>query len=148
VIETLRTIDDSYPYFRGLVCELGFDYVTLPYRQPKRQRGLSKNRFYQLYDIGMLGLTGHSKVPLRVATILGFLLSLASFCLAVLYLIAKLLFWYRFPAGSAPILIGMFAFFSVQLFFTGLLGEYIIAILTQVQKRPLVVERERVNFKE
>lgn len=145
VIEVLRRIDDPYPYFRGLVCEIGFDVIQLPYVQPRRKRGISKNNFYTLYDIAMLGVTSHSKVPLRLATIAGFLLSGVSLLVSLVYLLLKLLFWNEFAMGSAPILIGLFFFSSVQLFFIGLLGEYVGAILTYVQKRPLVVEKERIG---
>jgi glycosyltransferase involved in cell wall biosynthesis len=145
VIEILRKIDDPYPYFRGLVCEIGFDVIQLPYVQPRRKRGISKNNFYTLYDIAMLGITSHSKVPLRLATIGGFLLSGFSLLVSLVYLVLKLLFWNEFSIGSAPILIGVFFFSSVQLFFIGLLGEYVGAILTYVQKRPLVIEKERIG---
>ncbi|AOK58425.1 glycosyltransferase family 2 protein [Burkholderia ubonensis] len=148
VIEILRQIDDPYPYFRGLVCEIGFDVVQIPYVQPRRARGISKNNFYTLYDIAMLGITSHSKVPLRLATIAGFFLSGLSLCISLVYLIWKLLYWNSFSMGSAPLLIGLFFFSSVQLFFIGLLGEYVGAILTYAQKRPLVVERERIHSDE
>lgn len=144
VIEIIRQIDDPYPYFRGLICEIGFDAIQIPYVQPRRKRGISKNNFYTLYDIAMLGITSHSKVPLRLATIAGFFLSGVSLCVSVVYMILKLLYWNSFVMGSAPLLIGLFFFSSVQLFFIGLLGEYVGAILTYAQKRPLVVERERI----
>lgn len=146
VIDYIRKLDDPYPYFRGLIAEVGYDYATIPYVQPKRVRGITKNNFYTLYDIAMLGITSHSKVPLRIATMAGFALSGVSLLIATGYLIAKLLYWDSFSLGSAPILIGIFFFASVQLFFIGILGEYIGAIHTQVLKRPLVVEKERVNF--
>ncbi len=146
VIEIIRKIDDPYPYFRGLICEIGFDVVQLPYVQPRRKRGISKNNFYTLYDIAMLGITSHSKAPLRLATIAGFALSAISLCVSLVYLALKLIYWNRFSIGSAPMLIGLFFFSSVQLFFIGLLGEYVGAILTYAQKRPLVIERERINF--
>lgn len=148
VIEVLREIDDPYPYFRGLVCEIGFEVKQIPYVQPRRKRGISKNNFYTLYDIAMLGITSHSKVPLRLAAIGGFLLSGISLLISFVYLVLKLLFWNSFSMGSAPMLIGLFFFSSVQLFFIGLLGEYVGAILTYAQKRPLVVERERINSSE
>lgn len=145
VIEIIRQIDDPYPYFRGLVCEIGFDAMQIPYVQPRRKRGISKNNFYTLYDIAMLGITSHSKVPLRLATIAGFGLSGLSLCVSIIYAVLKLLFWNSFVIGSAPMLIGLFFFSSVQLFFIGLLGEYVGAILTYSQKRPLVVEKERIG---
>jgi glycosyltransferase involved in cell wall biosynthesis len=132
IIKVLRTIEDPYPYFRGLVLEVGPEPTLVPYHQEARKRGISKNNFYTLYDIAMLGITSHSKVPIRIATMLGFLLSGLGFLISLSYLIAKLLFWDTFPAGMAPILIGGFTFLSVQLFFIGLLGEYIASIHTIV----------------
>ena len=146
VIEELRKIDDPYPYFRGLVSDIGFPSHEIEYTQPTRKRGISKNNFYTLYDIAMLGITNHSKVPLRLATMLGFAMAIASFLIAMGYLVAKLVFWDQFSLGTAPLIIGLFFLGSVQLFFIGIIGEYIGAIYTQVQKRPLVVEKERINF--
>ena len=146
VLDVLRRIDDPYPYFRGLVSEVGFEAIQIPYNQPRRQRGITKNNFYTLYDIAMLGITSHSRVPLRLATMLGFALSGFSLFVSLIYLLLKLFFWEQFSMGTAPVLIGVFFFASVQLFFIGLLGEYVGAILTHVMKRPLVVERERINF--
>lgn len=146
VVQILRKIQDPYPYFRGLVCEIGFPIATVPFKQPRRKRGITKNNFYTLYDNAILGITNHSKLPLRMMTIGGFGLSLLSFATALGFLIAKLLFWNSFQLGIAPILIGMFFFFAIQMFFLGLLGEYIGAIYTHVRRVPLVVELERVNF--
>jgi glycosyltransferase involved in cell wall biosynthesis len=146
VIEAFRALDEPYPYVRGLICELGFPVVRIPYEQPRRIRGITNNNFYTLYDLAMLGITSHSKVPLRLATMFGFAASAVSFLIGVAYLLAKLIFWYEFPFGLAPVMIGMFFFSSVQLFFIGVIGEYIGAIHTRVSKRPLVVERERINF--
>jgi hypothetical protein len=146
VIEALRRIDDPYPYFRGLIADMGYAHAEVPYVQPLRKRGITKNNFYALYDMAMLGITSHSKVPLRLATMAGFSLSAVSLLIALGYLVLKLTQWEQMSFGMAPILIGFFFFASVQLFFIGLLGEYILQIHTQVQKRPLVVERERINF--
>lgn len=146
VLDVLRAIDDPYPYLRGLVSEVGFEPVQIPYTQPRRARGITKNNFYSLYDFAMLGITSHSRVPLRLATMAGFALSGLSLLVSAIYLLVKLLFWNSFSLGLAPILIGVFFFASVQLFFIGLLGEYVGAILTHVAKRPLVVERERINY--
>ena len=146
VLDILRRIDDPYPYFRGLIADIGLDICKIPYRQPKRIRGITKNNFYTLYDIAMLGITNHSKIPLRIATMAGFVMSGGSLLIAFCYLVAKLLFWYQYPAGAVPILISLFFFSSVQLFFIGIIGEYVGAIHTQVQKRPLVIEEERINF--
>jgi glycosyltransferase involved in cell wall biosynthesis len=146
VMEVIKNIGDCYPYLRGLVSELGYPTSKLYFTQAARKRGISKNNFYTLYDIAMLGITSHTKVPLRVATIFGFFASFVSLVLGAGFVIAKLLFWDYFPLGVAPILVGMFGFFSVQLFFLGLLGEYILAMHQQILKRPTVVERERLNF--
>jgi hypothetical protein len=146
VIDLIREIDDPYPYFRGLIAYLGYPRAEVPYVQPLRTRGVTKNNFYALYDMAMLGITSHSKLPLRLATMGGFALSAISLLMACIYLTLKLLYWNDFSFGLAPILIGFFFFASVQLFFIGLLGEYIAAIHTQVLHRPLAVERERVNF--
>jgi glycosyltransferase involved in cell wall biosynthesis len=146
VIEILRHIDDPYPYFRGLLCEIGFERAVVLYNQPVRKRGFTKNNFYTLYDLAMLGITNHSKVPLRLATMTGFAVAMLSLLFAVGYFIYKLIFWYSFSVGIAPLVIGLFFFSSVQLFFIGIIGEYIGSIHTQVLKRPLVIEKERINF--
>jgi len=146
VIDLLRDLDDPDPYLRGIICELGFTIAQIPFVQPVRKRGFSKLNLYALYDIAMLGVTGFSKIPLRLATMFGFGGSLVCLLVAVAYLIYKLLFWHSFTVGVAPMVIGLFFFASVNLFFIGILGEYIGAIHTQVRKRPLVVERERINF--
>lgn len=146
VIKILRQIDDPNPYFRGLLCEIGYPIAQVPFRQPKRRSGITKNNFYTLYDIALLGITNHSKVPLRLMSMGGFLLSFLSLLVALGFLIAKLLFWNSFQLGTAPILIGIFFFGAIQLFFTGVLGEYIASIHTQVRKMPLVTEVERINF--
>ncbi len=146
VIEAFRALDDPYPYVRGLICELGYPVARVPYEQPRRLRGVTKNNFYTLYDLAMLGITSHSKVPLRLAAMLGFAASLASFCAGMVYLLYKLIFWQRFALGVAPVVIGLFFLGSVQLFFIGIIGEYLGAIHTRVTKRPLVVEKERIGF--
>jgi len=146
IIDYCRQLHDPYPYFRGLISEIGLPVSIVKYRQPKRMRGFSKNNLYTLYDMAMLGITNHSKVPLRLATLSGFLLSIFSFLVGMGYLVYKLLFWERFTLGIAPALIGLFFFCSVILFFIGILGEYIGAIHTQILRRPLVVEKERINF--
>jgi glycosyltransferase involved in cell wall biosynthesis len=145
-IDIVAEMDDPYPYFRGLVSEIGFPMAKIPYHQPARKRGITSNNFYRLYDMAMLGITNHSKVPLRLATMLGFAVSLVSLLIALGYLIFKLLYWNSFSLGLAPLEVGLFFFGSVQLFFIGILGEYIGAIHTQVLKRPHVVELERINF--
>lgn len=146
IVEQLRRIDDPYPYFRGMVADLGYQIATIPFAQPLRTRGITKNNFYILYDLAMLGITNHSKVPLRLATMSGFLLALMSIGVALLYLIRKLLYWQTFELGLAPLTVGLFFFSSVQLIFIGILGEYLGSIHTQVMKRPLVIEAERLNF--
>jgi polyisoprenyl-phosphate glycosyltransferase len=145
-VAVLRRLPDPYPYFRGIVAELGFRYATVPYTQPSRTRGVTKNNAYALYDIGIQGIVNHSKIPLRLATIVGFCSSVGSLAAAVVYFAMKMLFWYNLPIGIAPLIIGLFGIASVQLFFLGVLGEYIGSIHTQVRNRPLVVEAERINF--
>ena len=146
VLDHLRKIEDPYPYLRGLVCELGYEIKTIEFIQPRRLRGLSKNNFYSLYDIAMLGVVSHSKVPIRFVAFLGFVFGLMSVLAAVIFLALKLMFWESFPIGIAPTIIGIFFLFGVQLFFIGVIGEYIGSIHTYVQRRPIVVEKERINF--
>ncbi|MDD5579600.1 MAG: glycosyltransferase family 2 protein [Methylobacter sp.] len=146
VVDILRSIQDPYPYFRGLLCEIGFPIALVPFKQPRRRGGITKNNFYTLYDIAMLGITNHSKVPLRLMAISGFLLSFLSLLVALIFFIAKLVYWDSFQLGTAPLLIGVFFFGAIQAFFIGVLGEYIGSIHTQVRNLPLVVEIERVNF--
>lgn len=146
IMDHCRNMQDPYPYFRGMISEIGLPIVEIPYRQPLRKKGVTKNNFYTLYDIAILGMTNYSRIPLRLASFVGFLMSIISFFLAAGYFIYKLLFWASVPFGTAPLIIGLFFFASVQLFFIGILGEYIGAIYTQVLNRPLVVEKERINF--
>jgi glycosyltransferase involved in cell wall biosynthesis len=146
VIETIRPLGEQYPYFRGLIAELGFERAEIKYTQPARKRGITKNNFYTLYDLAMLGITHHSKIPLRLATMLGFASAFISLLVAFFYLIYKLIFWSSFTLGLAPLVVGLFFFASVQLFFLGIVGEYVGAIYTQTIKRPLVIEKERINF--
>lgn len=146
VIEDIRQINDPYPYFRGLICDLGYDRALIPFTQPARKRGFSKSNLYTLWDMAMLGITNHSKVPLRLATFGGLMVAGLSFLVAVGYLIYKLRYWDSFQAGLAPLVIGIFFIGAVQLVFVGLLGEYIGSIHTQILRRPLVIEKERINF--
>ena len=145
-MDVLRGIDDPYPYFRGLVAELGFERAEVPFVQPKRERGRTHNNFYTLYDMAMLGFVNHSKLPLRLASFLGFGTAIVSLIVAIAYFIYKLVYWDSFSVGQAPLVIGLFFFSAVQLFFIGIIGEYVGAIHTQVRKRPLVIEKERINF--
>ena len=145
-VAVLRRLPDPYPYFRGIVAELGFRYATVPYTQPHRTRGITKNNLYTLYDLGVQGIVNHSRIPLRLATIVGFISSVLSLFAALVYFVMKMLFWYDLPIGVAPVIIGLFCVASVQLFFLGVLGEYVGSIYTQVRNRPLVVEEERINF--
>ena len=145
-IDVLRKLDDPTPYLRGIVAELGFTRKEIPYEQQQRKFGKTKNNFFSLYDVGMLGITSYTKIILRLATFIGFFVGVISFFLSIIYLILKLIYWDSYPAGTAPIL--MFFLGSLQLFFIGILGEYIMNINTKVLKRPLVVEEERINFDE
>ncbi len=146
IIDIARTIDDPYPYFRGLICEIGFEQAIVPFVQPNRKHGKTKNNFYTLYDNAMIGIIKHSKLPLRLASFIGSTLSLVSLLIAIFYFVYKLIFWESFSVGQAPLVIGLFFFSSVQLFFIGVLGEYIGAIYTRINKKPLVIEKERINF--
>jgi len=148
VIEIIRGFDDPYPYGRGMIAEIGLPYVTIPYDQPLRKSGITKNNIYSLLDLAILGITSYSKVPLRVATIAGFILSALSLMVAFLFLVLKLCFWYSLPAGYAPAVIGVFFLGSAQIFLIGLLGEYVGAILTQVRRRPLVTEAFRMGWRQ
>jgi glycosyltransferase involved in cell wall biosynthesis len=146
IIDFMREFDDPYPFFRGLIAEIGFKAAKIPYTQPARPRGISKNNFYTLYDMGILGIINNSKVPLRIATFLGFSLSFVSFMTAIVYTIIKLFNWESMPLGIAPLIIGGAFMFGIVLFFLGIIGEYIGAIYTQILKRPRVFESERINF--
>jgi len=145
-IQVLRELDDPVPFLRGIVAELGFKRKEIPYEQPRRRAGTTSNNLYRLYDAAMLSITSYTKVGLRLATFAGAALAGLSMLIAVIYLVLKILYWDRFPAGMAPILIGMLFLGSIQIFFIGLIGEYILTINQRAMKRPLVVEEERLNF--
>jgi glycosyltransferase involved in cell wall biosynthesis len=146
VINELKKIQDPYPYFRGLISELGFKIDIVEYHQPLRRNGISKMKFFDLYDIAILGIVKHSKAPLRLITVIGFIASILSLIVAAGYLIAKLMFWNNFSAGVAPLVIGIFGVGSLQIFLLGLIGEYVGVILTQARNLPHVFEKERINF--
>jgi glycosyltransferase involved in cell wall biosynthesis len=146
VVEVIKSFADPYPYFRGMIAEAGFRHYDIPYHQPARKRGFTKNNFYALYDMAMLAITNLSKVPLRLVTFSGFAGALISILVSLGYLVYKLIFWSRFSVGIAPLVIGVFFILSLQMLFLGFIGEYIGTIHTMVQNRPLVVEQERVNF--
>jgi polyisoprenyl-phosphate glycosyltransferase len=145
-IEVLRSLKDPTPYFRGIVAELGYKRKDIEYEQQRRRAGKTHNNWYTLYDYAMLSFTSYTKIGLRLATIIGSILALLSALIALVYLILKLIYWDRFPAGMAPLLIGIFLLGSVQIFFIGFVGEYIMSINTRLMNRPLVIEEERLNF--
>ena len=145
-IDILRNLGDPIPFLRGIVAELGPMRKEIPYKQAKRRAGHTHNNWYTLYDAAMLSFTSYTKVGLRLAVLMGFIFSALTMIVAFVYFIAKLLFWNQFQAGMAPIVIGMFFLGSVQLFFLGLLGEYILSINRRVMNRPLVVEEKRINY--
>jgi len=145
-IEVLRGLNDPTPFLRGIVAELGYKRKEIPYEQPERRAGKTHNNFYKLYDAAMLSVTSYTKVGLRLATIFGAFCGVVSILVALVYLVMKLIWWDRFPAGMAPLLIGMMFLGSVQIFFIGLVGEYVLSINQRVMKRPLVIEEERINF--
>jgi dolichol-phosphate mannosyltransferase len=146
VVKHLRDINDPYPFLRGLICELGYPVKTIQFDQPRRLRGLSKNNIYTLYDIAMLGIISHSMVPIRLASFAGFVVGGISLIIAFFYLLFKLFFWDSLPIGVAPLIIGISLMFGILFIFIGILGEYVGAIHTFLQKRPIVVESERINF--
>ncbi|MFA7186060.1 MAG: hypothetical protein WC082_14260 [Victivallales bacterium] len=145
-MDALKKYHDPYPYFRGLVGEIGFRRTEIKYIQEKRKHGKTKNNFFTLYDMAMTGFVNHSRVPLRLATLLGFILAGVSMLIAFGYLIYKLLYWDTFELGLAPLVVGMFFFTSIQLIFIGIVGEYVGAVYTQVQNKPLAIEDEKINF--
>ena len=147
-IEVLRKLDDPKPFLRGIVAELGGRRKDVEYTQPRRRAGKTKNNWYSLYDAAMLSFTSYTKIGLRLATFAGFFVGFISFITGLVYLVLKLVYWDRFAAGQAPILLGMLFLGAVQLLFIGFLGEYIISINSRVMKRPLVVEEKRLNFDE
>jgi glycosyltransferase involved in cell wall biosynthesis len=146
VVVNYQNLNDPYPYFRGLIADMGFEAVRVEFFQPTRKHGKSKSNFMYLYEEAMLGFTSYTKIPLRLATLVGFIAATINFFIGMFYLIYKLIFWNSFSLGSAPVTIGLFFFASIQLVFLGLIGEYISLIYTQVLKRPLVYEKERINF--
>jgi len=148
VIEVLRSIEDPYPYLRGLISEIGYDIARVPFTQPQRTKGKTKANFYILYDMAMLGITTHSRIPMRLASMGGFMLSALSAFVGFCYLGYKLAFWSQFQLGLAPVVVGLFMMSSALLFFVGVLGEYVSSIQQHVRRLPLVVERERINFPE
>ena len=146
VIEKLRKINDPYPYFRGLLNELGEEIGIIEFSQPKRLFGKTKNNIFTLYDIGMLGIVKHSRAPLRFMTFAGFLFSFTSLTIAIIYFIYKLMYWNSFEVGIAPLVIGIFGFASIQILLLGIIGEYIGILLIHLRNLPLVIENERINF--
>ena len=144
----LRDLKDPTPFLRGIVAELGYKRKEIPYEQQKRRAGKTHNNWYTLYDAAMLSFTSYTKIGMRIATIIGFLISILSVLIAMVYLVLKLIYWDNFPMGNAPVLIGVFLLGGIQLFFIGLLGEYIMSINSRVMKRPLVIEEMRINFED
>lgn len=147
-VEVLRNLNDPTPFLRGIVAELGYKRIDIPYEQQKRRAGKTHNNWFTLYDAAMLSFTSYTKTGLRLATILGFIMSAFSMLIAIVYLILKLVYWDRFVAGMTPILLAVCILGSVQLFFIGFLGEYVLSINKRMMKRPLVIEEERINFDE
>lgn len=145
-VEVLRNLKDPTPFLRGIVAELGYKRKEIPYEQPQRRAGKTHNNWYSLYDAAMLSFTSYTKIGLRLATFIGIFVGALSFIIAIVYLIMKLVFWDTFTAGVAPVIIGMFFLGSVQLFFLGFMGEYILSMNQRIMNRPLVIEEERINF--
>jgi hypothetical protein len=145
-VDVLRDLNDPTPFMRGIVAELGPDRKEIEYEQPQRRAGKTHNNFYTLYDAAMLSFTSYTKSGLRIATFAGFIIAMLRFILGIVYLVLKLLFWYKFSAGYAPMMIGIFFMGGIILAFMGFMGEYVMAINARVMNRPLVVEEERINF--
>lgn len=145
-IKVLKNLDDPTPFLRGIVAELGYKRKSISYQQQRRRAGKTSNNWYTLFDAAMLSFTSYTKIGLRIATIGGFVCAGVSFLIALIYLVYKLLYWETFSAGIAPLVIGVFLLGGIQLFFIGLLGEYVMSINTRIMKRPLVIEEERLNF--
>ena len=145
-MDVLRNLKDPTPFLRGIVAELGYKRKEIPYEQPQRRAGKTHNNWYSLYDAAMLSFTSYTKIGLRLATFIGIFVGALSFIIAIVYLIMKLVFWDTFTAGMAPVIIGMFFLGSVQLFFLGFMGEYILSMNQRIMNRPLVIEEERINF--
>ncbi|NLK84234.1 MAG: glycosyltransferase, partial [Lentisphaerae bacterium] len=145
-MDAVKKYHDPFPYFRGLVSEIGFKRAEIEFVQPPRLRGRTKNNFFILYDLAMTGFVNHSKLPLRLAVFLGFILAGLSMLIAFSYLVYKLMYWDTFNLGLAPLVVGLFFFSGVQLIFIGIIGEYIGAIYTQVKNKPLAIEDEKLNF--
>ncbi len=147
-VKVLKELKDPTPFIRGVVAELGPQRKDIPYEQAKRRAGKTSNNWYRLYDAAMLSFTSYTKIGLRIATIIGFLMSAFSMLVAIIYFIIKLTNWNKIPMGIAPIIIGIFLMGSLQLFFIGLVGEYIMSINARVMNRPLVIEERRLNFED
>lgn len=147
-VEVLRDLKDPTPFLRGIVAELGYKRKEIPYEQPERRAGKTHNNWYSLYDAAMLSFTSYTKIGLRLATFLGMAIGFCSVVIAIVYLVLKIVFWDRFIAGTAPLMIGMFFLGAIQLFFLGFLGEYILSMNQRIMNRPLVIEEERINFDE
>lgn len=145
-VEVLRNLKDSSPFLRGIVAELGFERKDITYEQAQRRAGKTSNNLYKLYDAAMLSFTSYTKIGLRLATFVGFIFSGLSIIVTLVYLILKIIYWSKFPMGMAPVLIGVFFFGSIQLFFIGLVGEYIMSMNIRIMNRPLVIEERRINF--
>ena len=146
MLDKVRQIDDPKPFFRGIISDLGYEIKQIPFVQNLREKGLSKNNFYTLYDIAMLGIVSQSVLPIRIASFFGFCVGVISCLIAIIFLILKLFLWDKFQIGMAPIIIGMFFMFGLIFIFIGLIGEYILSIHMYLRRRPLVVEKERINF--
>lgn len=146
VVDAVKQINDPNPYYRGLLCEVGFKRTYIPFEQPIRKRGKSFNNLYSLYSIAMLGITKFTKMPLRIMAVIGFAMSVLTFLTSVFYLLLKLIYWNAFNLGIAPIILSILFLGSVQLFCLGILGEYIGAIYSKIDKKPLVIVKEKINF--
>lgn len=145
-IDIIRDVKDPYPYLRGMITELGFKPKLIEFTQNKREKGITKNNFYTLYDIGMLGIISNSIVPLRIISFFGFTISLISIAIGTFYFFKKLIFWSDFSAGIAPLIIITSFLFGALFLVIGFIGEYLAHILRYINNRPIIIEERRINF--
>ena len=145
-VDLVKQVNDPYPYMRGFVNEFGLKYKEVEFIQDTRKGGITKNNFFTLYDLAILGIVSHSKIPIRISIFFGFLLGSISLLLSIFFLLLKIIYWESFQLGLAPLIISLFFLMGMLFIFIGIIGEYILSIHRNIQNRPIVVEDERVNF--
>jgi glycosyltransferase involved in cell wall biosynthesis len=146
IIKIIKLIDDREPYFRGMVAELGYKIYELKIIQKKRKFGKSKNNLYTLYEYAMIGIISQSILPIRLMSIAGFLIAILSFLIGLFYIIKKLIYWETYKLGISPLLLPVIFLFGIQFVFIGIIGEYLRVLVIKAKNRPVVIEKERINF--